>query len=594
MKSYFILLKLMLRHGLRSDRSNGKKRNYLMWFAYAAIAVTYVIFTTVFIVPFSFVLGQGFGDAGMVAELVTFFLLISAGPVLVLGLIALISTLYFSRDAEFFAYLPVRGNSVFFAKLTMVYLIELILAAAMALPMIIAAGIGADMSPLYYLFAVLGIVIAPLLVLLIAAIISLPAMYIVSFFKARGAATSIAVILLFAVIMAGYSIVVGLVSSSPAEGNIIDYNQITETLVEAMSGGLGVLRYVLLPLYALVALGTGQSLWGQTGATGIVINIILFITITAFIVAVAAFISGSIYQKGAAAQLEGKGNAKQKKGRDTINSARQALTKREWREMFRTPSFAFQCLAGAVITPVVTLMMVFGMRSMFVSEEPLYGLERIILSSILPLLVMYLTMIMGVNLNTGASTIISREGKSYYYAKIMPVDYKTQFDAKIRVYFLLSAISVVGTVAFAIAIAPTVWYHFLAMSGFLAIYVFSHVHFAASFDLADPKLNWTNPSAAVKNSKNVLIPYFTGMGISTALLVLVTVPYILISFLFPNVLEAVFGTDMLFHRHSDVFSNIIAAVVSWALLYTVVIIMAVLFRKRAMRNLTMWYERMYS
>jgi len=239
-------------------------------------------------------------------------------------------------------------------------------------------------------------------------------------------------------------------------------------------------------------------------------------------------------------------------------------------------------------------MMVFGMRDMFVSEEPLYGLERIILSSILPLLVMYLTMIMGVNLNTGASTIISREGKTYYYAKIIPVDYKTQFDAKIKVYYLLSAISVVGTVAFAVAIAPAIWYHFLAMSGFLAIYVFSHIHFASSFDLADPKLNWTNPSAAVKNSKNVLIPYFTGMGISTALLVFFTVPYILISFLFPNVLEAAFGTDMLPHIHSEFFGRIIAAAVSWALLYTAVIIMAVIFRKRAMKNLTVWYERMYS
>ena len=573
----------MLRHGLRGDRSNGKKRNYIIWFAYVAIAVTYVVFTAVFVVPFSFVLGYGFGEAGMMAELVTFFLLISAGPVLVLGLIALVTNLYFARDAEFFAYLPVKGNSIFFAKLTMVYLIELIIAVAMALPMVIAAGVGAavagaDITPLYYIFSILGILAAPMLILLIAAIISLPAMYIISFFRARGAATSIVIILLFGVIMAIYSIVIGLVSTSPAEGNIIDFNQITETMIGAMSGGLGILRYVLLPLYALVALGTNQSLWGLDRITGIIVNILLFVTISAFIVTIAGFISGGIYQKGAAAQLEGRGNAKQKKGRDTVNSAKQALTKREWREMFRTPSFAFQCLSGAVITPLMTLGTVFFMRGAVISEESVYGIGQTVLLSVIPLMVLFFTMTMGVNLNIGASTIISREGKTYYYAKILPVDYKTQFDAKIRVYYLLSVVSLLTTVAFAIAIFPAAWYHFLAMSGFLAIYAFAHIHFASAFDLADPKLNWTNPSAAVKNSKNVLIPYFVGMVISVGLMMLFAVPYFLLSILIPGTIG----------------SRITATIVAWGLLYTAVTVMAVLFRRRAVRKLDMWYERMYS
>jgi len=582
----------MLRHGLRPDRSNGKKRNYL-WIAYAILGVAYVALTAFFFAPFSFVLGYGFGEAGMMAELVTFFLLTAAGPVLVLGLIALVSTLYFARDSEFFAYLPVQGSTVFFAKLTVVYLVELIFATIIALPMIIAAGIGATvggvtMGPLFYIFSILGLLTAPLLILLVAAILSLPAMYIISFFKARGAVTSIVVILFFGLIMLGYSMVIGLVSTSDGgdSGYFIDFNQITAYMVNAMAGGLGVVRYILLPVYALVALGTGQGLWGLSGFEGVVVNIICVILPTAFIVTIAGFISGAIYQKGAAAQLEGNGNTRSLKSKDKVNSAKKALTKREFREMLRTPSFAFQCLAGAVITPIMSLSLLFGMRGLFVAgTDPISNIESIALRITLPLVVMFIVTILGVNLNNGASTIISREGKKYYYAKIIPVSYKTQFDAKVRIYYLMSMISSASTVIFAIVFFPSVWYHFLLMSGFVAIYSYAHVHFASSFDLSDPKLNWTNPTSAVKNSKNVLIPYFTGMGISAVLLVIFAVPYILISWLLPFALPASNGI---------IIARVIATIVSWAIIYAIVITMAILFRRRAVRNLDMWYDRMYS
>ena len=122
----------------------------------------------------------------------------------------------------------------------------------------------------------------------------------------------------------------------------------------------------------------------------------------------------------------------------------------------------------------------------------------------------------------------------------------------------------------------------------MAIYAYSHVNFAAGFDLSDPKLNWTNPTAAVKNSKNVIIPYLVGMGISFVLIIVFVIPYILISGLLP----LAFPERMA--NAGAVISSIAAAITAWGIIYAIVITMAVIFRRRTVRNLDLWYERMYS
>ena len=574
MKSYLLVLKLMLRSAFRLERGKGKKSKAIL-IAYIFLAVFYAVIASAFIAPFSFFLGRGFGEIGQMPVLMTIILITSCAPVLVMGLIAIVSSLYFARDVEFWSYMPVKAKTVFAAKMTLVYFGELLISAAVALPALIAAGIGGGMGPLYYIIMVIGVLAAPLLVLIISAMLALPAMFIVTFFKARGAMTSVAIVLVFAVIMGLYSLIIGMISAGGGDENgyLLDFNQMSASMAAAMTGSFRWTRYALLPLYALSNIAAGQAMFGLSGAAGGLVNLALFIAPTALIVFAALSLSGAIYQRGASSQLEGKGRALKIKSADKSSSVRGALMKREWREMLRTPSFAFQCLAGAVMTPVMSFGLLLLMRnSLSVEEAYTATAMELLVARVVPVItVFFIVMFLGVNLNTGASTIISREGKKYYYAKLIPVDYQTQYSAKIKVYLLLSAAGCMLTMLISVILAPDAWYHFLLMSGFLLIYIYAQVHFSSNFDLRSPKLDWTNPTAAVKNSKNVLIPYFTGMAISVGFIILFTVPFFLLALALPA-----WG----------------AALVSWGILYAAAGCLAATFKGRAYKKLDEYYERM--
>jgi len=561
----------MLLHGLRFDKGKSGFSKAIIA-VYIFLAGFYAVITALFIVPLCLHFGSGFGAINEVPVLFTFLLMISCAPVLIFGLVALINTLYFARDVEFWAYMPVSSKTVFAAKMTLVYFIELIIAAAIAVPALIAAGVGAGAGPLYYIVAMVGVLAAPLLVLILSAILALPAMYIVSFFKRRGAAASVAVIIIFAILMGLYSAAIGNVQNMGDGEQAINFENWTEVLATAMAGNFGWLRYALLPLYALGNLSMLQGLWGLTGFAAAAVNILLFVGISALIIALAVFISGAIYQKGASSQLEGRGGALKIKSGDKSNSAQGALMKREWREMFRMPAFSLQCILGSVLAPVMGagMMIMYTYMPMGGGEEA-EAIPLIIEQGLPMLMVFYIVMMLGVNVSTGASTIISREGKMFYYAKIIPVDYKTQFVAKTRVWLFLHAASCIVSMLVAVAISPVMWYNFLFMSGFLLIYVFAQIHFAAGYDLANPKLDWTNPTAVVKNSKNVMIPLFAGMGVSTVFFAVFMILYFLI------------GVTV---------NAVVASLVSWAVLYAIIIPLAVLFRSRVYKRIDEHYERM--
>ncbi|MDE6397809.1 MAG: hypothetical protein K2L51_00650, partial [Clostridiales bacterium] len=108
MRNFRLVFMLQLKNMLRRDRSRSSRKT-ILWFALMAVA--YAVVATVFI-GLILEMGGVFVAFSLQAELVTLILLCGLMVVLVFCIETLLTTLYFSRDTEFFLALPVKPSTV--------------------------------------------------------------------------------------------------------------------------------------------------------------------------------------------------------------------------------------------------------------------------------------------------------------------------------------------------------------------------------------------------------------------------------------------------------------------------------------------------
>lgn len=96
------------------------------------------------------------------------------------GIFHILSALFLAKDTEFLASLPISQGKVFLSKFLMVLLAEYPITLLLMLPPVIIYGVGQNAGIMYYLLAVLCIIMIPLVPLVISAFLSLLLMKIVS------------------------------------------------------------------------------------------------------------------------------------------------------------------------------------------------------------------------------------------------------------------------------------------------------------------------------------------------------------------------------------------------------------------------------
>lgn len=245
MHNYLTLVKLLLKYMFRRDKT--KKSQKWMAVIYALLGFTYLMLAA-FVVVSIYLYSTVFAQNGLQNEFITMLLVAGVVFVLIFGIIAMLSNLYFSRDTEFFVSLPVKPAAIYMAKLTVIYLTELLTSVLIFAPCLVTAGITLQLSWVYYVTMFFAVLLTPALPLFLASILSIPIMYVVSFFRNRGAMGSIAVILLFGVLFAAYYFVIIRFSDIGSADDIVITAGIV-SLVQAISN-------IFYPLYALVKFAT--------------------------------------------------------------------------------------------------------------------------------------------------------------------------------------------------------------------------------------------------------------------------------------------------------------------------------------------------
>ncbi|MCL2796785.1 MAG: hypothetical protein FWD58_01850 [Firmicutes bacterium] len=571
MKQYLAIVKLIFKNMFKIDKT--KSKGFYIGI-FAAMGVLYLTIAGILVAAiigadYIFgIVGQMFGQSdiwGMIAtEFAAIIFAFGAVIVVLFGIIPMLQLLYFSRDTEFFLALPVKPGTVFAAKFTVVYLTELILSAALLLPTLITLGVVAGMWPVYYFVIVLGILFTPSIPLVFVAILGIPLMYIIGYFKNKGALTSIVAIVLFGAVFAGYYLLITQVQN-------VDEAQFDEAFLESLFGGLKSFALVVFPYLALARLASGATSFGLDPVPGALVNFALSFGVAVALLALAVLISSKVYSRGAAAQLESGTKKTTGKDKHIQSSAYKALCFREWKMMLRTPSFALQCLMPIVITPIIIGFLSYSLGSAGAAAAA-EGADLGLLAFITEANTSWyfstgLIFMMGVGLNVAAATAFTREGKGYYIAKTLPVSIRTQIRAKMTIYMLISLFAIVLSTAVAVFISPEPLYMIFCIA-ILCLYAYGFNCFAVLFDLMRPKLDWTTPNEAMKQNFNVMIPLFINMGVG----IIMMVGAVLLSF--------------------NIKNTVVVDSIVWSVYAAIAVASAVVFHKLLYKKADAFYARM--
>ena len=202
MSNIIVLIKAMIINNFRSDKKkkNVFSNNYVGMFVSGAIFGLLFVFYTIMLGPY-------FHSEGLDAEFLTMLFLATQIVILLFGTIFMVNVMFFSKDAEFMLYLPIKPVTVFAAKFLYVYLSELTLSVFVLGISGTAFGIVCGLPFPYYLMLIAATLLVPCVPLIISALLCVPIMFFISFFKNKSVIGIIFLIVIFGALMFGYMMV---------------------------------------------------------------------------------------------------------------------------------------------------------------------------------------------------------------------------------------------------------------------------------------------------------------------------------------------------------------------------------------------------
>lgn len=429
-------------------------------------------------------------------------LIVALVGTLISGMIMLVSVLFFGKDAEPLAALPVKYTSVFIAKTFIVYLGQALVAFLLLAPIVIIYGLFAHHGLDYYVRSIVVFLCVTSLPLLFSCVAALPLMKLTSLMKNRSSITTIG----------GLALLVGFIylemkfSTSLAMmidgGTVIGFMMGRVDLFDRIASGFPPLKYALLALTR-----TNGEAWRN----------LFYLALVTIALSVAAFVVASrLYKSGVLAQFESHKTHKAvslTKSRGT--SPGMALMLRDWRVIVRTPAFALNIFATILIAPIMMFLpLVMGSA---LTADP--DIERLMnmLYSFTDVWAIGLVMggIMGIfsAISQIPATAISREGKQFFWSKVIPVPYETQAFAKLKLTLISTAASSVLMCA-ALSLTLKLPAASIVSSIMIAFASSLPVNVAALMvDILRPKLNWANATEAIKQNMNVIIAMLIAAGL---------------------------------------------------------------------------------
>ena len=428
-RALITLVKMQLKEKMDMSylRSARKLIFKLVW-----LVIEFAAITAVLTLVFNYV--KLLGLFSLVRDIPVSVISIIFAVMLLLSLITdtagLMKSLYFSKDNTVLLTFPATSSLVFLSKLVTYYVYELRKSFMFMVPMFIAYGIVKGYNPYYYPWLIFVFVLISTVPVLIAALLSIPSMFIYVFLS-RHKALQYALYTLAGAL--GVALLWYLLGLIPEDINFIEswgetYWQIQNFLNSYME--------TFAPIYKLTELVVGKTV-GLTNA--IFHSETLKSLLILFLVDVGSIIlcficSKPLFCRMAATPFEfAKKNsiaAKANKPRAPFLSA----LRKEWISGLRSNSFVKLFGILVVIMPMAIYLLNKLYSSM--SLDSIGKIMTVCFNVMIMLLILTLT-------NIDIASVYSRDGSSSYLNKVQPTPYAVLLFSKL---FFPIIISLIGTV----------------------------------------------------------------------------------------------------------------------------------------------------
>lgn len=423
MNKSILLFKTLYRNATApSQAENGKKR--ISRSVGAILSISPLVIMIAVMMAF---LASSLKSIADLSALLTSVLFATQMLVLFLSMASMFSTLYDAKDTPFLQSLPIKPTGVFLAKFALVYVNALKLSAVVFLPIAYAVTITFNVvnhTMFYgaYPLILLVALVAPVLPLFVAVLFSMPIAYIGSYFKGKPTLKSVLTIIFYVILMGAYMVAVYFMNTKGfgQEGD-------AEISQGALSSLYGVAR-AIYPDKVLVDFCYGINVGKNFGISAAII---------VGMIAVMILLAMAFYKRISVKKTETAVQSSSSKTTLKQENIVISLVKRDFKSIIRNSTLAMTSLANSLMAPIFIVVMYFITGFKAGNGEAMSSLTSEMMG--IGYVVMY-SMIFLAGANLVASLAYTREGKSFFATKSLPIKPIDSIKSKVLLATIVPAV----------------------------------------------------------------------------------------------------------------------------------------------------------
>ena len=480
----FSLTKVFIKTSLNntSNKQNKKKSSTIIKYFLLSLLIVYIVGIISY---FSHTVIDGLKALNQENLFVVYIFVAITFLVLITSIISSINVNYFSKDNLSVLPLPLKPLEVLAAKMNTLLAYEYIESLLIGLPSLIVFGIKTNQDFIYYILAIIVLLLIPVAPYILGSFII---MLIMSFTKGIKNKNIVQVITM--IISIAFASSISFFSSRMSTSEDM-------TLALYKANGLA---EIMKKYFFTINLGT-EALIDRN-----IISLLLLFVISIALYLLIVLFGQKLYYRGMLGSLFSSSGISNKKLDERNAYKSQGLftsyVLKEMRTYIRKPTYLVQLVLPCIFLPALMFFLMyfsltsqngvdimFALNSLYLMEE----FNRIVYSIIL-MVIFFTTMYSFVSI-----VAISKDGNDASFMKYVPVPFANQIIYKIIPDIIMTSISYVVTMALLFFLFKIpVKYIIYSLIVFIP-YALCHASLIL-FDIHKPKLNWTNELQVVKNN----------------------------------------------------------------------------------------------
>ena len=404
---------------------------------------------------------------------------------------ALTRAIFESDDRNVLIVLPIKPQAIFFAKMVSVYFSQALVSVCITLPLVIVFAEVTGQDIMFIVISTVASLLIPFISLGLASILCLPFYFVKRFFQSKYILFLLSITALMAVLFVGYAQILNFFENLLVTGDIKFFfsQEIMEFIIN-LTDKLVPANFLARLVFGIEPLKNGLILLGVIVVLGLIGFGVEYLLYNVAVKIRVQNNDGIVFHA---------------KKLSRPRSVTRGLIAKEMGAILFTPDYAFQYISVAAILPVMVYF------CMGLGESLLAQLLHVEMNFELALL---LTVLFGSLTNTFCAINISREGRSFYMQKTLPIRYSKYIGVKIGLNLVITILSV-GVSTLVITLLGFIAYvEAIFVFGVGVVLGFAQICFATRKDLNKPYFPTEEDNTVKEGNGNVSTIIVLGMIIS--------------------------------------------------------------------------------